>query len=258
MATLCSMGRWLLLLVVLALALPAGAVPMRWEEGVLRGFPSLTDRAGKTIADGQLVQRRRGRELVVSAHFHFADGRLVDEENVFLTRPALRQRAWSFTERKGGIVTRRFFVDLDAGRAGGMKRGDDGAVQSWAEAVPITPGRTFVASGFAYAVKELMPDLAAGPVELETIAFTPKPRAAKVKVVRDGTEVLHEAGRKLTVDRITIHPEVPALAKLFVKVSDSHLWFVRGPPPQFVRSQSQLAEISDPVTFIDLLAPGLE
>ncbi len=62
-------------------------------------------------------------------------------------------------------------------------------------------------------------------------------------------------GRILRGDRFMIHPEIPKLAKLLVKVPDTRIWLINPPPVGFLRWEGPLAEPSDPVVRVDLL-PG--
>jgi hypothetical protein len=56
-------------------------------------------------------------------------------------------------------------------------------------------------------------------------------------------------------DRFDIHPEIPAIARLFVHVPDQHIWLVEGGPPAFLRFAGQMVEKDDPTIVIDLI-PG--
>src|SRR5207302_1880533 len=76
----------------------------------------------------------------------------------------------------------------------------------WKEDLDIEPGKTFGGIGFETVVKALRSQLAPGEhVDLRAVAFTPKPRTARVTVTRDGNDPVRMAGRTIPGDRYTIH-----------------------------------------------------
>ncbi len=107
-----------------------------------------------------------------------------------------------------------------------------------------------------YAVKNLTGRLDQGEkIQLTAVVFTAKPRTVTVSISRDRVGELTMGGRRLPAERYVIHPEVPWIAKLFVKAPDQYLWFYRPAPPAFLRADIPLAEPSDPMIRIELL-PG--
>ena len=98
-----------------------------------------------------------------------------------------------------------------------------------------------------YAIKNLIERLDKGEkIELTAVVFTAKPRTVTVTVSRDQLGELTMAGRKLPAERYVIHPEVPWIARLFVKAPDQYLWFYRPSPPAFLRADIPLGETGDP------------
>ena len=67
------------------------------------------------------------------------------------------------------------------------------------------------------------------------------------------------SGRLLKGDRFVIHPKIPAIAKLFVKVPDTRIWLTNPPPAGFLRWEGPslnpviqlFASISFPVKKMD-------
>jgi hypothetical protein len=240
----------------LACAFPAGAVELRYPEGTLRGFPAVRDQKGHLVADGTLTQWIEQGKLRVLATFRFRDGRRVQEKAVLAQTPELAQLRWEWEERRGDEVLRSFSVDLETGRALASKRKDNGEVEHWEENLEDArkTGRAFAGLGFMYAIKNLTDELDRGEqVQLTAVAFTPKPRTVTVTVRRDLVGELTMAGRKLPAERFQIHPDVPSVAKIFVKAPDLYLWFYRPSPPAFLRADIPLAEPSDPVVRIEVL-----
>jgi hypothetical protein len=239
--------------IALALALAApGPVPIRFPPGTLHGFPSLSDRAGTVIADGELAQQLAGRTLRVRVSWAFRDGRHVVEEDEFELGATLTQRRFSFVETAGGLELRRFEADLATGRASASRRHADGSVARDETRLDLPKAGAFAGYGVALAVAQL--GLAAGAgAELGFVAFTPAPRAVTLSVRRDGEEVVAAAGRTIPCDRFTLHPEIPFPLSLFAGARDGHLWLTHAPPPALVRAEQNLAAKDDPVVVVDVI-----
>ena len=236
----------LLALVLLALA-------PHCREGDAQAFTSLTDAQGRPLADARYSQWVTGDLLHIESRADFPDGRSVVERATLRLRPSLVQLRWEWTEKKGERLVRQYEVDFATHKAVAT-RVDQG--KQWKEDVDVVPGKTFAGIGFVTAVKALRGQLQPGQaVELHAIAMTPKPRTVTVSVRRDGPDEVHMAGRTVEGDRYTIHPEIPAIAKLFVSAPDEHVWLVKSAPAAFLRYEGPLVEPSDPVIRINLI-PG--
>lgn len=229
------------------------AIPSRVHEGDAQAFTGVTDAQGRTVADGRYSQWVEGNLLRVEARSDFPDGRSIVERATLRLHPQLEQQSWDWTEKKAGKIVRMYEVDFRTGKAAATRVDDQ---KSWKEDLTIHPGKTFAGAGFLTAVKALRAQLAVGQhIELEAIAMTPKPRTATVTVTRNGPEAVHMAGRTIEGDRYTIHPEIPAIAKLFVSAPDEHVWLVNSEPAAFLRFEGPLLEPKDPIIHIDLI-PG--
>ncbi len=150
-------------------------------------------------------------------------------------------------------LLRSYEVDLRTGKAVATRMDEK---KRWRDDVDVEPGKTFAGIGFIVAVKSLCDQLAPGQkTELKAIAFTPRPRSATVSIIHGGRETVRMAGRSVRADRFDIHPEIPAIARLFVHVPDQHIWLVGEGPPAFLRYEGPLVEPGDPVIRVDLI-PG--
>lgn len=237
---------------LLALALSLLAVAPAGEEGDAQAFTSLLDAQGKVVADGRYTQEVRDGVLHIDARFDFPDGRVVNEKAVVRLRP-IEQQSWEWSERKGSVLIRSYEVDFRARKAVATRVDQH---KRWKEDIDVEPGKTFAGIAFVTAIKALRAQLAPGQsVELHAVAFTPKPRTAKVTVRRDGRDSVSMAGRTIPADRYTVHPEIPAIAKLFVSAPDQHIWLFADAPAAFLRAQGPLAEPKDPVVTVNLI-PG--
>lgn len=242
---------------VLALALSAAQpVLVRHPLGTLHGFPSMSDERGHLLADGELTQQVTGDEVVAVVRWRFADGRRVEERDVFRAGATLVQEAFRWVEVKSGEEQRRFEVDFSTGHASSAVRGASGHVDRDVEHLDLPPGRSFAGYGTAVAVSQL----ALGPggeADLTFVAFTSKPRTVKLEVRRDREPVaVAVEGREVACDRFTLHPALPFPISLFAHPKDAHLWFTHAAPPALVRAEEYLVTKDDPVVIIDVAPRG--
>jgi len=237
------------MLITLLLAITS-AVP----EGDAQAVTSLTDLEGHVLADGRYQQHVADRVLHIEARYAYPDGRVAVERASVRLRPQLEQESWSWTETgESGELVRSYEVDMRNGKAVATRMDEH---KRWRDEVDIERGRTFAGIGFMTAIKSLREQLAPGQsIELKAVAFTPKPRTATVSIVHDGPDPVQAAGHSVRGDRFTIHPEIPAIARLFVHVPDQHLWLFAEGPPAFLRFEGPTVEPGDPIVRIDLV-PG--
>ena len=230
------------------------AVAPRVREGDAQAFTSVTDVQGKPVADARYAQWVTGDVLHIESRADFPDGRSIVEQAALRLHPRIEQLSWSWTEKNGELLVREYTVDFTKKKAVAT-RVDQG--KQWKEDVDVEPGKTFAGIGFVTVVKALRGELQPGHgVELKAVAMTPKPRTVTVTVKHDGPETVHMAGRTIEADRYTIHPEIPAIARLFVSAPDEHVWLIAHGPSAFLRFEGPMVEPGDPVIHIDLI-PGV-
>ena len=64
-------------------------------------------------------------------------------------------------------------------------------------------------------------------------------------------------GRDVEGDHFVIHPQIPAIVKLFISAPDMHIWLTHPVPAGFLRWEGPVAEPGDQIVRVDLL-PGDE
>lgn len=236
--------RRMILMLGLAFASAAAAIPLRYTEGDLRGLPEMRDLRGQLLGRGNFAQRVDERGIHIKVTYDQLNGDRIEETTTLSTESGdLAQRAWSWQRASGGQVVERYVMDFDTGM-GRTLLVRNGRREERREHLTVVKGQTFAGIGFTLALKNIYPRLAHGErVELEGIAFTPTPRKAKVLVSSAGVETVRSGGRSVRADHLVIHPQVPKVAKLFVNVPDSDLWFLRGQPPGFVRANVQMQSL---------------
>jgi hypothetical protein len=238
------------LLASLLLAASSGMLTVRGVEGDAQAFTSLTDPSGTPLADGRYAQWVTKDVLHIESRYDFPGGRVAIERAAVRLHP-LEQESWSWEERNGKGPVRQFAIDFKTGKATGEHFDKN---EHWEEKFDVKPGEAWSGIAFIEVVKSLRARLKPGEsAEVTVIAMTPKPRKATVKITHDGGQRIDMADRKVDADRFTIHPEVPAIARLFVKVPDQAIYLVAGKPSAFLRYEGPLVEPSDPIIRVDLI-----
>jgi hypothetical protein len=239
----------------LAVATAASAIPMQFAEGDLRGLPEMRDLQGRLLGRGDFVQTVDRSGIHVTVTYHQLNGDRIQETAMLSTVGGdLAQRQWGWQRTSGGQVVERYSMNFDTGEARTLLV-RNGKPEERQEHLSMTKGQAFAGIGFTFALKNIAPRLVRGePVTLEGVAFTPKPRHANVLVSSAGVETVRSGARMVRADHFVIHPKVPSVAKLFVNVPDSHLWFLRGPPPGFIRAELQAQSLG--VVRVDSMPSG--
>jgi hypothetical protein len=242
----------LLLIPALLSSLPVRAVELTEFEGAAHVFPAFFDSTGKKLADGDFSQWIEDDRLHIKIIYQFGHGRRIEENAVLRQKPELIQDEWSWRELRDGQVYREFAVDFKSQTATAQKREKDDLKQ-WSEKIDVQSGRAFAGFGFALALQNLRKRLVDGEhIELQAIGFNPKPQVVAVELSHGGVDEMKMSDRLLEGDRFTIHPKIPAVAKLFMKVPDTQIWLTK-PPASFLRSEGPVAEPNDPIVRVDLI-----
>jgi hypothetical protein len=221
------------------------------------GYPALYNLDGKKLADGEFRQWVEDHLLQIVITYKFPDGGSFEEKARFRQQPELIQEHWSWKELKGERVQREFNVDFLSGTATAHISKDNKDVS---DKVDIEKGRTFAGFGFTLALSNLRKRLLRGEqVQLKAVGFSPfptlKPQVVTVKLSHGGLDRMRMSGRSLKGDRFIVHPEVPAIAKLFITVPDAKVWLTNPVPAGFLRWEGPILLPNDQLIRVDLL-PG--
>jgi hypothetical protein len=247
--------RILLLATTLLFPLRIVAVEVTALQGGAHGFPAVLDSEGKKLADGDFSQWLEEERLHIRIIYRFKSGQRIEEEAVFRQKPELIQDQWSWRQIKEGKLYREFTIDFGSQTATAQKREDD-EMKNWSEKIDIQPGRTFAGFGFTLTLQNLRKRLIDGErIELQAVGFNPKPKVVAVELSYGGLNEMKMSDRVLEGDRFIIHPKVPAIAKVFVKVPDTQIWLTKF-PAGFLRWEGPVAEPNDPIIRVDLVSGG--
>src|SRR5947207_13395629 len=232
------------------------AIEITEPAGAEHGYPGLCDINGKKLADGEFRQWIEEGRLHVVITYKFPDGQFFEENAVFRQEPELIQEKWSWKELKNEKPQREFAADFLAGTASAHILKDNKDVT---DKIDIVPGQTFAGFGFTIALGNLRPRLLKGEqIELKAVGFSPiptlKPQVVTVKVSHAGLNRMKMSGRFLRGDNFVIHPEVPIIAKLFIKVPDTHIWLRNQKQDGIVRRKGPLVLQNNPISRVALSA----
>ncbi|HEV3141668.1 MAG TPA: hypothetical protein VGY57_14185, partial [Vicinamibacterales bacterium] len=193
------------------------------REGSARGYPEMRDLDGRKLADGDFAQWTARDGLHVRITYAFGRGRTIVEEAAFRETPQLTQRSWSWRETRGGTIYRRFAVDFDRRQATAETHADGD--HQYSETIDTGGDRAFAGFGFSLAIVSLRPQLLRGErIVLKAVGFTPKPKVVGVEIAHAGVDEMRMAGRSVRGDHFVIHPQIPWIAKPFVKAPDTQIW----------------------------------
>lgn len=241
---------------ILLLALSAFGVELTEPEGAEHGYPGLCDINGKKLANGEFRQWVQDDRLHVVISYKFPNGRFFEEKSLFRQQPQLIQEKWSWRELQAGQPERDFSVDFAAQTASAHIRKDNKDVT---EKIEIEPGKTFAGFGFTLAVGNLRKRLLKGEqIQLKAVGFSPiptlKPQVVTVTISYGGLDRMKMSGRFLRGDQFVIHPEIPIIAKLFVKVPDTKIWLTNPVPAGFLRWEGPIVLPNDQMIRVDLVS----
>jgi hypothetical protein len=239
-----------------SVTLPVSAIEVTQPAGAAHGYPGLFDSNGKKLANAEFKQWLEDSHLHVVISYTLRDGQVFEEKTRFRQGRELVQEQWSWKELRHGKPQREFNADFAAGIAAAHISKDNKDVS---EKIEIEPGRTFAGFGFTIALSNLRKRLLKGEsIELKAIGFSPfptlKPQVVTVKISYGGVQRMKMGGRSLTGDEFIIHPEVPLVAKLFVKVPDTKIWLTNPAPAGFLRWEGPIVLPTDPLIRVDLLS----
>ena len=252
--------RLVIVLLTASLTLPAGLsaelVGVRHAEGLVHGFLALRTLEGETLAVGDLIQTTRGNRVTTRLVFRFEDGSVHDETVVFSQRGSFRLVSDHLVQ-KGPSFPKPMDVRVD-GRTGQVTvryKDDDGQEKVISERLDL-PSDT--SNGMLLALlKNIRPETAR--TALSMVAATPKPRLVKLIVTPAGEDPFSLGGSPRKATHYVVKIEIGGIAGVVAPLvgkqpEDSHVWFLGGEAPAFVRMEGPLYQ-GGPIWRIDLLCP---
>ncbi|HEX2612389.1 MAG TPA: hypothetical protein VHO02_02200 [Fibrobacteria bacterium] len=237
---------------------PSTAMPVRYSEGVVHGFLTLSDLNGKVLAKGELLQTAKDGDVQGRMVFHFNDGSLSEETTVFTQRGVFSLQSYHQVQR-GPAFPRDldFKVTRTSATTGTYQvttKPRDEKADSETGKLDLPPDAS---NGLVIpSVKNLSPGKGR---TLHLVALAPGPKVIELEINPLGEEKITHGNSKETVIRYALHPKLGALLGTAAKVigkypPDQHLWMANQDAPGFVKFEGSMYN-DGPVWRISLAAP---
>jgi hypothetical protein len=234
----------------------AEPVPVRYAEGVARGFLVMRTLQGKDVADGDLSQVVRGDRVSRRLVFHFKDGSIQDESVVFSQRGTFRLLSDRLVQ-KGPAFPHPIDVTID-GVSGQVKvrYADDAGKETLATERMALP--TDIANGLLLTLLRNVPR-GVSSITVSLVAATPKPRLVKLEVSAEGEDTLSIGSLNLKATRYVVKVKIGGVAGMVAPLldqqpPDSHVWIVGGEVPSLVKAEAPLF-LGGPILRIEATSP---
>jgi hypothetical protein len=234
----------------------AEPVAVRFPEGLVHGFLSLSSTDGKVVASGDLTQRVEDGKVTNHLVFRFRDGSVSDELAVYTQQGYFRLLRSKLVQKGPTFKTPlEMTVDATSGRVTVHYKDDDGKEKTEDETLELPAD---LANGMIIVLlKNIRP--AQVPESLSLVVATPKPRIVKLKPTAAETVTFTIAGSPREALHYVIKTDIGGVTGLMAKVlgkmpPDAHVWVLQGEAPAFVRSEAPLFR-DGPLWRMDLVSP---
>lgn len=231
-------------------------IRVRYPEGTLHGFLSLTTDAGQVVASGDLIETVHGDRVTSRLTFHFKDGSLDDETTVFTQRGVFRLISDHHVQRGPYFPTQLDMnIDVPKGLVVTRWKDKDGKQQDSTEKMKFPPD---LYNGLVTpVVRNLSPD--APETKVSMIVSTPKPRVVTLIMRPLGPTPFSLAGFERKSLQYEIKIELGGIVGLIAPVvgkapPNIYMWVERGEVPIFLRETGQLFE-GGAILSINLIGP---
>ncbi len=237
--------------------LSSEVVPVRYREGLVHGFLSLSTIEGDILAYGDLTQVVTADRVTLRLVFHFKDGSLHDEATIYSQRGNFRLLKYHLIQ-KGPAFKRSmdFSLDGSTGKATVRYTDDDGKEKTADEQLKVPPD---VSNGITLTLlKNIFPSSA--QTTLSYVAPTPKPRLVKLVITPQGEDSFSFAGSTRKATHFVVKVDIPGVAGVVAPLvgkvpSETHIWILGGEAPAFVKSEGALY-LGGPIWRIELASPA--
>ena len=241
---------------LLANALQASQVAVRYAEGLSRGFLVVRTPDGKRIGAGESFQFFRGERVTNHLVLKLKDGSVYEETTVFTQRRTFRLLS-NRVVQKGPAFKQQMdsSIDTTTGRVV-VHYSDGGKTKTLDQKVDMPDD---LANGME---STIVKDILSEPVtEVSYLAITPKPRLAKVTITRGGKEKFTDGAVTYEAVHLVMKFRVTGIAGAAASVlgkqpPDTDMWVFGGEAPAYATSIGPIAAGAG-VWRIDLVSPVL-
>jgi hypothetical protein len=247
-----------LFLVAISQSIDAATVPVRFSEGVTRGFLVVRDVRGSIVAHGDLVQTVNDGEIDKRMTLNFKDGSILDEKVTYTQERGFALKTYRLTE-KGPTFDGDTEISLNrpTGAYRVSKRDHKGGPEKIDEGTIELPADVY--NGMLMTIVKDLPPGTNHTVHF--VAFTPQPRIIEIEFVPLAEREKVKIGE---LTRSAVHyvmkPKLGVWLKLFATVlrrvpPDLHAWILPDEIPTFVAFEG-LVGTTDDVWKIEAISPS--
>jgi hypothetical protein len=218
----------------------ADPVAVRFLEGPTYGVVSLSSLAGEVLADGELIQTVRRRQVESRLVFRFRDGSLHDETTVYTQDRVFRIVSYRMVERGRAFPhATQVAFDRATGRYTVRFREKSQAEEERQEGTVEMPADLYNGMGSTLA-RHLNGGRATGHI----LVFTPKPRLLIMELSPAGEDTFRIAGVARAATRYLMKLEVKGamgvLATLTGNDPPSVQYWIAKPVPGFLKFEGPM------------------
>jgi len=245
-------------LLAVPLLVQAESIPVRFPEGLSRGFLLVTSQGGRKIGEGDLQQVAHDDRVISHLTIRFNDGSLYEDRTVFSQRGVFRLLTDHVTQSgpsfKTAMDTR---IDTSKNDVTVQYADKDGKKKSIHKHVALPPD---IANGMLFTlVKDLNPHTTGTPVSY--LASTPQPRVVKLVFKREGENQFSAGGLGTQAMHYVMSVHIGGIAGILAPIigkgpPDTDVWVIGGMAPSFARMRGPLSS-GGPVWTIRLVSPEL-
>jgi hypothetical protein len=243
--------------IVSAVSVSAAPVQVRYREGLVHGFLTLSNLEGDVIAEGDLTQVAHGDQVTSRLVFRFKDGSLQEETTVFSQRGAFHLISYNQVQ-KGAAFKQAINLSIapSTGQVTVHYTDNEGNEKVEKEHLNLPPD---LANGLVPTLlKNLRLD--APPLEVSMVVATPKPRLVKLVITAQGAEPFSVAGSAREATHYVVKIKIGGVAGVVAPIlgkqpPDTHVWILGGEAPAFVKSEI-LSYTGGPMWRVELASPA--
>jgi len=250
--------RFLLAVLLACASAHAAPVPVKFVEGLTRGYMLLRDMNGKVLANGDLIQVAKDEHIEKRMTFKFKDGSLYDERVTYTENGVFRLEKYELTQ-SGPAFEHDLEISLTAATgAYSVRKKDhkDGDVDTDEGKLDLPDD---VCNGL---LMTIVKDLPKDGAKVHFATFSPSARVIELELVPSGEHKIAVGDLTHTAQHVLIKPKLGFLMKVAAKITgrdpdDLHAWVATGDVPAFVGFQGAF-NTPGPTWRVEVVSPQLQ
>ncbi len=234
----------------------ADNIPVRFAEGIARGFLIVTDVNGHRIGQGDDEQVLHGNEIHNHLNIRFKDGSLYDETTIFSQQKAFRLISDHLIEKGPSFKTPMdALIEASSGQIEIRYTDAHGKEKTLRKTMKLPPD---IANGMLFVlVKDIDPR--ASKTWVSYLALGPHPRLVKLLFTPKGKNPFLTGSVRRDAMHYIMHVEVGGIAGVVAPLvgkqpHDTDVWVIGGEAPTYAASEGPLYG-EGPVWRISLVSP---